>query len=71
MQYLLASGRIVFVSSAAGQIGIWGYTAYSPSKFALRGVAEALQMEMHPYNIRITVVYPPNTDTEGFKVSDS
>uniref|UniRef100_A0A493T638 3-dehydrosphinganine reductase n=2 Tax=Anas platyrhynchos TaxID=8839 RepID=A0A493T638_ANAPP len=38
-------GRIVFVSSQAGQLGLFGYTAYSPTKFALRGLAEALQME--------------------------
>uniref|UniRef100_A0A3P9HSK2 3-dehydrosphinganine reductase n=1 Tax=Oryzias latipes TaxID=8090 RepID=A0A3P9HSK2_ORYLA len=48
-------GRIVFVSSQAGQIGLFGYTAYSPSKFALRGLAESLQMEMKPYNIYVTV----------------
>ncbi len=34
------SGRIAFVSSQAGQIGIYGYTAYSASKFAMRGLAE-------------------------------
>ncbi|XP_031662300.1 3-ketodihydrosphingosine reductase-like [Oncorhynchus kisutch] len=38
-------GRIMFVSSQAGQIGLFGYTAYSPSKFALCGLAESLQME--------------------------
>uniref|UniRef100_A0A915E759 Uncharacterized protein n=1 Tax=Ditylenchus dipsaci TaxID=166011 RepID=A0A915E759_9BILA len=37
-------------SSAAGQCAIWGYTAYSPSKFAIRGFAEALHMELLPYN---------------------
>lgn len=41
-------GRIMFVSSQAGQIGLFGYTAYSPSKFALRGLAESLQMEVSP-----------------------
>ncbi|XP_004079405.1 3-ketodihydrosphingosine reductase [Oryzias latipes] len=56
-------GRIVFVSSQAGQIGLFGYTAYSPSKFALRGLAESLQMEMKPYNIYVTVAFPPDTDT--------
>ncbi|MGH0123778.1 UNVERIFIED_CONTAM: hypothetical protein FKN15_076243 [Acipenser sinensis] len=40
-------GRIVFVSSQAGQLGLFGYTAYSPSKFALRGLAESLQMEVY------------------------
>ncbi|XP_028831989.1 3-dehydrosphinganine reductase isoform X2 [Denticeps clupeoides] len=56
-------GRIMFVSSQAGQVGLFGYTAYSPSKFALRGLAESLQMEMKPYNVYITVAYPPDTDT--------
>lgn len=60
-------GRIVFVSSQAGQVGLFGYTAYSPSKFALRGLAESLQMEVKPYNIYITVAYPPDTDTPGFQ----
>ena len=40
------TGRIVFTSSQAGQVGVFGYTAYSASKFALRGFAEALQMEV-------------------------
>uniref|UniRef100_A0A8D2QPM7 3-dehydrosphinganine reductase n=1 Tax=Zosterops lateralis melanops TaxID=1220523 RepID=A0A8D2QPM7_ZOSLA len=59
-------GRIVFVSSQAGQLGLFGYTAYSPTKFALRGLAEALQMEVKPYNVYVTVAYPPDTDTPGF-----
>ncbi|XP_044282618.1 3-ketodihydrosphingosine reductase [Varanus komodoensis] len=59
-------GRIVFVSSQAGQVGVFGYTAYSATKFALRGLAEALQMEVKPYNIYITVAYPPDTDTPGY-----
>lgn len=59
-------GRVVFVSSQAGQLGLFGYTAYSSSKFALRGLAEALQMEVKPYNVYVTVAYPPDTDTPGF-----
>ncbi|XP_011809000.1 PREDICTED: 3-ketodihydrosphingosine reductase [Colobus angolensis palliatus] len=59
-------GRIVFVSSQAGQLGLFGFTAYSASKFAIRGLAEALQMEVKPYNVYITVAYPPDTDTPGF-----
>uniref|UniRef100_A0A4W4F8P0 3-dehydrosphinganine reductase n=1 Tax=Electrophorus electricus TaxID=8005 RepID=A0A4W4F8P0_ELEEL len=56
-------GRVVFISSQAGQLGLFGYTAYSSSKFALRGLAEALQMEVKPYNVYVTVAYPPDTDT--------
>lgn len=40
------AGRIVFISSQAGQLGIYGYTGYSASKFALLGLAECLQMEV-------------------------
>ncbi|EYB96204.1 hypothetical protein Y032_0152g2863 [Ancylostoma ceylanicum] len=58
------SGHISFVSSAAGQCAIYGYTAYAPTKFALRGFADALQMELFPYNINVSILYPPNTDTE-------
>ena len=40
---------------------MYGYTAYAPSKFALRGFAEVLQMEVKPYNIKVMVSYPPDT----------
>jgi len=39
-------GKIVFVSSLAGLVGVFGYTAYSASKFALRGFAESLSAGM-------------------------
>lgn len=61
------SGRIVFVSSQAGQIGVFGYSAYSSTKFALRGLAECLQMELKPFNIFITLSYPPDTNTPGLE----
>ena len=56
-------GHIVLISSGAGLIGIYGYSAYSPSKFALRGLAESLRGELKPKGIQISIVYPPNTDT--------
>lgn len=61
-------GQIIFVNSAAGQCPIWGYTAYGATKFALRGFAEALYMELLPYNVQVSVIYPPNTNTEGYQV---
>lgn len=61
------SGHIGFVCSAAGQCPIWGYTAYGASKFAVRGFADALHMELLPYNIGVSVLFPPNTNTEGFQ----
>lgn len=60
-------GRIVFVSSQAGQLGVFGFSAYSPTKFAIVGLAQVLSMELKPYDIHVTVAYPPDTDTPGFK----
>lgn len=57
------SASLVFVSSVAGYVGLFGYTHYTPSKFALSGLAECLRMEFKDYNIPVTIVYPPDTDT--------
>lgn len=60
------SGRVMLVSSGAGLIGIHGYAAYSASKFALHGFAEALRSEAKPYGVRISVCFPPDTETPQF-----
>lgn len=56
-------GHLVMVSSGAGLIGIHGYCAYAPTKFALRGLAESLRGELAPEGIQVSIVYPPDTDT--------
>ncbi|MBC1241135.1 SDR family oxidoreductase [Nostoc sp. 2RC] len=56
-------GDIVLISSGAGLIGIYGYTTYSPSKFALRGLAESLRGELKLMGVNVSIVYPPDTDT--------
>lgn len=58
---------IALMSSQAGQVGIYGYTAYSASKFGLRGIAEALQQEVIGDNIHISLIFPPDTDTPGLE----
>lgn len=57
------SGRIVLISSMAGQAGIFGYSAYAPTKFAVRGFAEVLHMEARPHGIAVSVCNPPDVDT--------
>lgn len=57
------SGRIVNISSQAGFIGVFGYTGYSASKYAVRGLSDALRAEMKPLGIHIHVVFPPDTQT--------
>ncbi len=59
-------GRIMLVSSGAGLIGIYGYSAYSASKFALHGFAEALRSEAKPHGVRVCVCFPPDTETPQF-----
>jgi len=58
-------GHIVTVSSVAGFLGVFGYTAYSASKFGVMGLSEALRAEMKPRGIRVSVLCPPDTDTPG------
>ncbi|HZZ19426.1 MAG TPA: SDR family oxidoreductase [Opitutaceae bacterium] len=56
-------GAVVMVSSGAGLIGLFGYTAYSPTKFAVRGFAESLRGEVKADGVQVSIVYPPDTDT--------
>eukprot|EP00756_Hemistasia_phaeocysticola_P062956 Hpha_TRINITY_DN6432_c0_g1::TRINITY_DN6432_c0_g1_i1::g.127::m.127/K04708/E1.1.1.102; 3-dehydrosphinganine reductase len=60
-------GDIMIVSSAAGVCTFIGYASYSPSKFAQRGLADALRNELSGFGIRVSVCYPPDTDTPGFQ----
>ena len=57
------SGHIINFSSMAGVIGTFGYSAYSGAKFAVRGFSDVIRSELKPKNIRVSIVYPPDTDT--------
>jgi 3-dehydrosphinganine reductase len=57
------SGHIVNISSLAGVIGVYGYTAYSSSKFAVTGFTDVLRAEMKPRGIRVSLVLPSDTKT--------
>lgn len=58
------SGHIVNISSIAGFLGVYGYSAYGASKFAVAGLSDVLRVEMKPLGIDVSVVFPPDTDTE-------
>jgi 3-dehydrosphinganine reductase len=57
------SGHIINISSIAGFLGVFGYTAYGASKFAVTGFSEVLRAEMKPHGIRVSVAFPPDVDT--------
>lgn len=48
-------------------MGIYGYAAYSASKFGLQGLAQSLQQEVIADDIHVTLIFPPDTDTPGFE----
>ncbi len=57
------AGHIVNISSMAGLVGVYGYTAYSAAKFGLIGFSESLRGELKPSGINVSVLCPPDTDT--------
>ncbi len=56
-------GHICFVSSGAALIGVYGYSVYAPTKFALRGLADVLRAELKRDDVKVSICYPPDTDT--------
>ncbi len=72
LPHMKAKGRgyIVNTSSIAGLIGVFGYTDYCASKFALIGFSEALRGELKPHGIAVSVLCPPDTATPGFETEN-
>lgn len=58
------SGRILVISSIVGKRGIPHYSAYSASKFAVHGLAEALRVELAGSGVTVGIVCPASTETE-------
>jgi 3-dehydrosphinganine reductase len=70
LNYMPCGSTIMITSSMAGCVGVYGYTAYSPTKFALRGFAESLQMEVRNHGITVSIACPPDTDTPMFETEN-
>ena len=51
-------GSIVNISSIEGFTGAAGLSAYSASKFAVRGMTKAAAQELGPFGIRVNSVHP-------------
>jgi NAD(P)-dependent dehydrogenase (short-subunit alcohol dehydrogenase family) len=54
---------IVNISSTAGLVGLYGYSAYSVSKTAVRGLSEALAQEFEGTGVSVLVVHPGGVKT--------
>ncbi len=57
-------GQIINVSSIIGQRPIPYGGIYTASKTAVNFISRTLRMELRPYNVKVTLVYPGRTQTE-------
>ena len=60
------SGNLICISSTSGLKGGRGGTAYSGSKFALRGMTECWRDELRRHNVRVMLVNPSEVQTPFF-----
>lgn len=58
------SGRLVFISSIAGKVGVPMRTAYCAAKFGLIGYADALRAELSQSGVDVHVVCPGSVATD-------
>lgn len=59
-------GWLVFVASVAGRLGLPDESAYSATKFAMVGLAEALSMEVEDAGVHVLTVCPGSVRTPFF-----
>ena len=64
-------GRIVFMSSLSGKVTSPLMGAYCASKFALEATADALRLELKPWDIPVVIIEPPQTDTDLWHTVDT
>jgi NADP-dependent 3-hydroxy acid dehydrogenase YdfG len=57
-------GAIVNIASLAGKNIFKGGAGYGATKWALRGFAGSLMLEVREHNIRVVTIYPGSVDTD-------
>ena len=64
-----STGQIVFINSVGGQVGLKNLSAYAASKYGLRGFADSLRLELKPFGVRVTSIYPHAMNSAGDLIS--
>jgi 3-oxoacyl-[acyl-carrier protein] reductase len=57
-------GTLIYIASLAGKHGVKNGSVYAATKFALRGFAESVFLEVRSANIRVAVICPGSVATE-------
>lgn len=58
--------KIIFTSSVAAFLNLSGYTAYTPTKAAIRALADTLRQESLIYGIDVHCVFPATIYSPGY-----
>ena len=61
------SGNIINIASLAGKNGFKTGTGYAATKWALRGFAQCLMLEVREFDIRVITIFPGSVET-GFGI---
>lgn len=61
--------HLIFTSSVVAYFPVIGYGTYTPSKAAMRGLADTLvqEVEIYPQNVKVHIVYPGSISSPGFE----
>lgn len=66
-----SQGQIVFINSVGGKQGSASQSGYCAAKFGLRGLADSLRLELKPFKVRVTSIFPNNMNSAGEMISNS
>ena len=62
-------GVLIFMSSGFGLVGVPYADAYTATKFAQRGLAQALRGELRGTNVRVCTIMPGGVDTPAYRLA--
>ena len=65
------SGHFIFIGSQAGKVATKKASVYAASKHAITGLANGIRLELSPFNIQVTAIFPGPIDTPFLQKADS
>lgn len=64
-------GHFIYVSSQAGKVATRKASVYAATKHAITGFLNGVRLELAPYNIKVTGIYPGPIDTPFLQKVDA